>query len=117
MRIAERVHVALASVDVTTRDVEQRDSTGHVDMPCAAATDFRVPRTVEQERHPARLEIEPDERPHICVSQLEHEARLRFDEMWILVALSDVADGNPVSADFLRDVGKVCRARHYFQLS
>ena len=62
---------------------------------------FGVARAIEQQRHPADLEVETDERPHVGAAELKHEAGLGFDEVWILVSLTDVRrDSDFVAADF-----------------
>ena len=65
-----------------------RESPARRRVPGAAAIDLRIARAVEQQRHPPALEIEPDEREHVGLPQLQHEARLRLDEVRVLVALA-----------------------------
>src|SRR5687768_10224092 len=80
--------VPLAPIDGTV-GVEHRDDRGGVDVPGRAGADLRVARAVQQERHPADLQVETDIRPDVRRPELEDEARLRLDEVRILVALAD----------------------------
>src|SRR3989337_1413705 len=76
-------------------------------MSARTGTDLRVACSIDQQWHPADLEIEPDEREHIGVPQPEDEARLRFNEVRVLIALADVDRPNAVPADCLRDVAEI----------
>src|SRR5688500_9565324 len=110
------MHVALTAIDVAARNVEQRDRPGDVQVPRASAPDLRVARTVQQQRHPPRLEIETDERPYVRAAELEHEAWFRFDEVRILISFADVRRRYAAATDRFRDVVQVGGARHHPQL-
>jgi len=71
---------------------------------------------LQQQRHPSDLEIEADECPHIGISELQNEARLRFDEVRILIAFADVRRGDFVPADRFRNVVEVGGARDDLEL-
>jgi hypothetical protein len=92
MWIAAWVDVPLAAIDVTARDVEHGDHLRHVEIALPTWPDTRVLGAVEEEIHPADLEIQPDEREHVGLSQLQDEAGLRVDEVRVLIALADVHD-------------------------
>jgi hypothetical protein len=114
--IAERMHIALTAVDVPLRDVEHRHGFRDVDVARRPEFDLRVSRTVQQQRHPADLEIETDKRPDVGIAQLKHEARLRLDEVRVLIAFADMVRGNETAPDCARDVVQVGRARDHLQL-
>jgi hypothetical protein len=111
VRIAARVDVALAAVDVASRYVEHGNRLRDVEVAWSTLTDPRIPRAVEQKIHPSDLEVQPDEGEDIRLSQLQDEARLWIDEVRVLIALADVHDRDARAPDRPRDVVQIGRAR------
>ena len=56
-----------------------------------------------QRRQPADLQLAADDDQQVGLLQLQDEARLRLDEVRILVALGDRLDRDLVAADLPRD--------------
>src|SRR5205823_8912699 len=104
VRIAERVHVAHAPVDVAARYVEHGNDLRDVDVSRAAEHDSLIPRSLEEQRHPADLEVESDKREDVGIAKLQNEARLRLDEVWILIPFADMDGLDLVAAHRLGDV-------------
>src|SRR5687768_11209411 len=109
--------VPLAAIHVPARDVEQRNRARNIEIAAAAALDPVIAGAVEEQRHPSGFQIESDERPHIGATELQHEARLRFNEMRILVALANVCRGDAVPAYGFGDVVEIRGARDDPELS
>ena len=54
--------------------------------------------------------------PDVGVAELEDEARLRLDEMRVLIAFADVRRGDLVASNGLRDVVEIGGAGHHLEL-
>src|SRR5262249_26453583 len=79
--------------------------------------DLRVAALLDERRQPADLELAADYDQHVGPLKLQDEARLRFDEMRILIAPGDGLDANPIAADLARDRREILGPRHHGQLA
>src|SRR5262249_43232952 len=69
--------------------------------------DFRIAALRLQRRQPTDLELQADGDQQISFLQLQKKARLRFDEVWVLVALGDGVDGNAIAAHLAPDRSEI----------
>src|SRR5687768_16267558 len=67
MQISERMHISRTAIDIPRGHVEQRNCPRHVDEARRTAPDLWIACGVEQRRHPADLQIQTDECPHVGV--------------------------------------------------
>src|SRR2546427_164613 len=67
-------------------------------------------------RQPSDFELAPDDDQHVGPLQLEDEARLRLDEMRVLIALRQRLDGGAIAANLARDRREILGRRDDVQL-
>ena len=113
VRVALRVHVTHRAGDLAGRDLEDPRGERGIEVALGARLDLRVAALVEQRRQPADLQLAADDDQQVGLRELEDEARLRLDEVRVLVAARDRLDLHLVAADLARQVGEVLGARHH----
>src|SRR5205814_8235255 len=72
-------------------------------IPLGSRLNLRVAALLDERRQPADLQLASDDDEEVRLLQLEDEARLRLDEMWILIAFRDRLDGDAIAADLARN--------------
>src|SRR5687767_15781490 len=82
--------IALASVNIAPSSIENGNRARNVESARASRTDVRIARAIDEERHPADFQIESNVSKKIGASKSQYEARFGFDEVRVLVALTDV---------------------------
>ena len=97
------MHVAHRARDLALRNVENLRVLRRVEIAVRAGLNLRVAALLDERRQPADLELAPDDDQQVGFLELEDEARLRFDEVRILIALRERIDGDPIAAHLLRD--------------
>ena len=95
--------VAHRAGDLPGRQVEDPRGQRRIEIALPSRLDLRVPALRDERRQPADLELAADDDQQIGAIQLDDEARLRFDEMRILIATRERFDGDLVAADLADD--------------
>ncbi len=103
MRVAQRVHVPFRARDGAGRHVEDSGRRRGIEIALRSGLDLRVPALRDERREPADLEIAADDDQQVRLVQDQDEARLRLDEMRVLVALGQRRDLDLVAPHFLGD--------------
>ncbi len=116
VRIALRVHVPHGARDLARRDVEDLRRQRRIEVAGASRLDLRVAALRDERRQPADLEFPPHDDQQVGGMELQHEARLRFDEVWILVALRQRLGRHLVPADVTGNRGEVLGGRDDLRL-
>src|SRR5262245_41444527 len=99
MRIAEGMNVAFRPRDLSLRDLENPRLGRYVEITVGARLDFRIPALLDKRRKPANLEVSANQDEDVRLLQPEDEARLRFDEVRILIAFGDRVHHNAIPAN------------------
>src|SRR5438132_11177949 len=71
-----------------------------IKIPLGTLLNLPVAALLNQRRQPANLQLAAHDDEHVGLLQLENEARLRLDEVGILIALCDRIDRDAIAADF-----------------
>jgi len=111
VRIAERVDVALGAIHRARGFLEHVDAFRCVHEPGRALLNLGIPTARQHQRQPAAVELEPDRDEHVGVLNRLHQARLRRDEVRVLVPAAEALGGHVFSADMLRDRGEIGQRR------
>src|SRR5205823_985409 len=74
-----------------------------VEIAFGALLNLGVAALLDERRQPPDLELAPDEDQEVRPLKFQDEARLRFDEMRILIAARERLDRDLVAADLTRD--------------
>ena len=85
--------------------------------PGAPGLDLGVAALLDERRKPADLQLAADGNQQIGLLQFQDEARLRFDEVRILVAPGDRLHGDPIAADLARNRREIFGRRDDVQLA
>src|ERR1051326_3313579 len=117
VRVTERVNISFRPCDLPLRDLKNSRLERRVQVSVRADLYFGITALLDQRRQPADLEIASYKDQYVGPLQLENEAGLRLDKVWILIALCDRIDRNVVTAHFSRDSGKILRRRNYIQFT
>ena len=117
VRVAQRMDVAHGARDVPVGNLEDRGAERRVQIALRADLNLRVPALLDERRQPADLELAADADQHVGLLQLEDEARLRLDEVRVLIALRHRVDGDVIAADLARDRREILGRRHDVQLA
>jgi len=97
------MHVAHRTIDGAGGTIEDRDARRDIEIAGLSGTNAVVAALIEERRKPADLELEPDDFEQIGVAKQQQIARLRLDEVRILIALRDRRDVYAIAADFFRE--------------
>ena len=103
--------------DLPRRDVENRRLERGVEVARRARLNLAVAALLNQRRQPADFELPADGDQQIGALELEDEARLRLDEVRILIALGDRFDGDPIAADLAPDRRQVLGRGDHVELA
>ena len=117
MRVAEGVHIPFRARDLSRRHLEDFRGKRGVQIAGRPDLDLAVAALGLQRREPADLELAADGDQHISALQLQDEARLRLDEMGILIAPRERLDGNVIAANLARNRGEILDGRHDIELA
>ena len=117
MRVAERMDVPHGARDVAGRNLENRRAERSVQITCCARLNLAVSALLNERREPADLELAADGNQQVCFLELQDEARLRFDEMRILIAFRDRVDGRAIAGHLARNRREILRRRDDVQLA
>ena len=110
------MHVAHRARDLAGRDLEDLHGHRRVEVALAARLDLRVAAAGQQRRQPADLELAADDDQQVGAAHRENEARLRINEVRILVALRERRDRHLVAADLARERAEIFGRGHDLQL-
>src|SRR5262249_32059128 len=94
---------------LTSRDLENLRGQRRIKISVRVRLDARIPGLVDERRQPPDLQFSSDDDEQIGGMQFQDEARLRFHEMGILVALRERFDRNLVTPDLSRQRLEVLR--------
>ena len=111
MRVAQGVDIPHRPRDGAGGNLENRGAQRRVQITLRARLDLRVAALLDERRQPADLELASDRYQQVRFLKLEDEARLRLDEMRILIASRHRFDRDPIAADLTPDRREILRAR------
>jgi len=117
VRVAERVHVAHRTRDVSTRDLENLSGQGRVEIPLSARLNLAVSALLLERREPPDLQLAADQHQQVGSLELQDEAGFGLDEVRILVPLRNRLDRNLVAADLAADRREIFRRGYDVQLA
>ena len=117
MRIAERVDIAHRTRDLSSGYLENLRLERRVEIPLGSRLNLRVAALLDERRQPADLQLAADGDEHVGLLKLEDEARLRLDEMRILIAPGDRFDRDAVAADFAANRREIFGRRNDVQFA
>ncbi len=103
MGVALWMHIAHRAGDLPGRYHEDLRGKRCVQIALGAGLDVRIAALLNQRRQPANFQFAADRNYHVGLLKLEDEARLRLDEMRILVAPRERFDGDPIATDLTSD--------------
>ncbi len=112
VRIAERMHVPHRPGNLAARQLENLGGQRCIEVAVATRLDSGVPALGDERRQPPDLEFAADHDQQVGAIQLEHEARLRLDEVRILISPGQRLDLDLVAADFTRNRGQIFGRRN-----
>ena len=107
MWVALRMHVAHRARDLPGRDLQDPDVGRCIEVAVRARLNLRVAAAVDERRQPADLQLAADDDEQVRAADLEDEARLRIDEVRVLVPLGEGDDRDLVAADLARQRGQI----------
>jgi len=110
------VHIAHRPGDRPGRHLENRRAERRVEVSLCAGLDLRIAALLDERRQPADLELAPDRDQHIGLLQLQNEARLRFHEVWILVAARQGLHRDVIAANLTTDRRQIFGGRDHREL-
>src|SRR5262249_24172357 len=117
VRVARRMHIAHRARDLTGGDFENPRAERGVEIALGADLNLVVAALLHEGWQPPDLQLSDDDNEQIGFLQLQDKARLRFDEVRILIPLRDRFDRNLVAADLAPNGRQIFGRRHDVELA
>src|SRR5262245_63614393 len=107
MGVALGMHVAHGPRDLALWDLEDGSVQRCVHVSCRAWLNLGVTALLDQRRQPPNFQLSSDEDEDVGLLQLEDEARLGLDEVWVLVAPGKRLHARSIACHFSGDRSQI----------